>query len=237
MHLRYIRHILIMTIVLLCIVPFVGSSQNQTQFKLLEPQKSGFEFFNGLDEEKLRNPFNYVYAYNGGGVAVGDINNDGLQDIYMTANMSSSKLFLNKGNMKFEDISEQAGVRTGGWCTATLMVDVNDDGWVDIYVCRSYHDLPEDRENLLFINNKDNTFTESAEAYGLNDPNFSIACSFFDYDLDGDLDLFVANHPRYRLVSMRVHLGYANDPPEKFSNKLFRTMGIKHLPMLQLKRA
>ena len=110
-------------------------------------------FSNDLDEFKLKSVFNYVNAYTGGGVAIGDINNDGLQDIYLTANMSSSKLFLNKGNMKFEDITLSSGTMTQGWSSAVTMADVNNDGWMDIYVCRSYHDAPEDRMNLLFINN------------------------------------------------------------------------------------
>ncbi len=212
------------TIIILLFLPFTFSSQ-EIQFELLDPQKSGFIFKNTLNEEKLKNPFNYVYSYNGGGVAIGDINNDGYLDIYMTANMSSSKLFLNKGNMQFEDISSSANVETTGWCTATSMVDINDDGWLDIYVCRSYHDQSSDRENLLFINNQDGTFSEKAKEYGINDSNYSNIASFFDYDLDGDLDLFVSNHPRYQLVPFSVHANYRKNPVRNFSNNLFRNNG------------
>ena len=194
------------------------------QFEEHLPEKSGFKFSNLLDENTLVNPFNYINAYNGGGVAIGDINNDGLQDIFMTGNMVSSKLFLNKGNFKFEDITEKAGTATTGWCVGVSMADINNDGWLDIYVCRSYHDEPAQalRENLLFINNQDGTFSEKAAEYGVNDGNYSIASSFFDYDKDGDLDLIVANHPRFRLVSLSTHYNYWKNPVMEYSSRLFR---------------
>lgn len=195
-----------------------------------DPAKSGFVFSNLLDENTLINPFNYINAYNGGGVAIGDIDNDGLQDIFMTGNMVSSKLFLNKGDFKFEDITENAGTSTTGWCTGVTMADVNNDGWLDIYVSRSYHDEPNDalRENLLFINNKDRTFSEQAAEYNINDNNYSIGASFFDYDRDGDLDLIVANHPRFRLVSLMTHYNYWKNPVMKYSNRLFRNDNGKY---------
>ena len=189
---------------------------------------SGFDFSNLLDEQNMRNPFNYINAYNGGGVAIGDINNDGLQDVFMTGNMTLSKLFLNKGDMKFTDITESAGVDKPGWCTGVTMADVNQDGWLDIYVCRSYYDTPSERANFLYINNKDNTFIEQAIQYGIADDNFSIGASFFDYDLDGDLDLVVANHPRFRLVSLTTHYNYWLNPVPEFSNRLFRNDGNRY---------
>ncbi len=138
--------------------------------------------------------------YMGGGVSVGDINNDGLDDIFFTGNLVPNKLYLNKGNMKFEDISSSAGI-TGNhqWFTGSTMADVNNDGWLDIYVCVSAKYQPSD--NLLFINNHDNTFTESAKAYGINDKSSSVQATFFDYNNDGLLDLYVANYPIV-LVSM-----------------------------------
>lgn len=184
--------------------------------------KSGFNFSNNLDEDKLTSPFNYINLYSGAGVAVGDINNDGLQDLFFASNMSSSKLFLNKGNMEFEDITDQAGCKTEGWCTGVTMADINNDGYQDIYVCRAYDDNPNGRKNLLFLNNKDGSFTESAMALGIADENFSIGASFFDYDKDGDLDLIVANHPRYRLISLAQHVNYWRNPVKKFSSRLFR---------------
>ncbi|RMF26313.1 MAG: CRTAC1 family protein, partial [Bacteroidetes bacterium] len=196
-------------------------------FQFLEhpPQKSGLNFSNLLDENTLVNPFNYINAYNGGGVAIGDINNDGLNDVYLTGNMVPSRLFLNKGNFRFEDITERAGVRTTGWCAGVTMADVNADGWLDIYVCRAYYDDPELRTNLLFMNNGDGTFTEQAARLGVADPNFSVAASFFDYDRDGDLDLFVANHPRYRLIYLYKHYLYWKDPVLEYSSRLFRNDG------------
>lgn len=188
-------------------------------------ETSGFDFTNILDEETLKNPFNYINAYIGGGVAIGDINNDGLQDIYITANMSSSKLFLNKGNMQFEDITFSSGTSTTHWSSGVTMADVNQDGWLDIYVCQSYHDDPSLRRNKLFINNKNSTFTEKALSIGVADENYSVGASFFDYDKDGDLDLIVANHPRYRMVSLQTHYNNWLKPNIKFSNRLFRNDG------------
>ena len=187
--------------------------------------KSGLDFANVLDEGNMKNPFNYINAYTGGGVAIGDINNDGLPDVYLTGNMTSSKLFLNKGDMRFEDITASSGTATQGWCTAVTMADVNNDGWQDIYVCRSYHDAPQARANLLFINNKNGTFSEQGLQTGVGDANYSIGASFTDYDRDGDLDLVVANHPRFRLVSLTTHYNYWTNPVPEFSNKLFRNDG------------
>lgn len=195
-------------------------------FESIPFSESGLDFENLLDEELLKNPFNYINAYTGGGVAVGDINNDGLQDIYFTSNMGSSKLFLNKGEMTFEDITVQSGTSTTGWSSAVTMADVNNDGWMDIYVCRSYHDDGKDRKNLLFLNNKNGTFTDVAGRIGIDDENYSIGASFFDYDQDGDLDLIVANHPRYRLVSLQTHYNYWKSPVKAFSNRLFRNDGF-----------
>ena len=194
---------------------------------------SGFDFSNILNEEVMINPFNYINVYNGGGAAIGDINNDGLQDVFMTSNMDVSKLFLNQGDMKFKDITVSAGVNKVGWCTGVTMADVNQDGWLDIYVCRSYYDAPQDRANFLYINNKDNTFTEQGIQYGVADTNYSIGASFFDYDLDGDLDLVVANHPRFRLVSLQIHYDYWTNPVPEFSNRLFRNDGNKFVDVTE----
>ena len=200
-------------------------STDQGGFIKVEQSHSGFDFANMLDETNLKSAFNYINVYLGGGVAIGDINNDGLQDIYMTANMSSSKLYLNKGNMQFEDITVKSGTMTQGWSTAVSMADVNNDGWLDIYVNRSYHNDVNLRANLLFINNQDGTFTEMGKAMGVADQNYSVASSFFDYDLDGDLDLIVGNHPRYRTIALAQHIEYWNNPIKEFSNRLFRNDG------------
>ncbi len=197
------------------------------KFKRLSSEESGMKFSNLLDEYKIRSPFNYINVYLGGGVSIGDINNDGLQDIYLTSNMASSKLFLNKGNMKFEDITTQSGTSTSDWCTSSTMSDVNNDGWLDIYVCSSYYNDTLRRANKLFINNQDGSFTDLAKTMGVDDMNYSIGSAFLDYDKDGDLDLIVGNHPRYRSMPLATHFGYWKDPVMEFSNRLFRNDGIK----------
>ena len=216
-------------IVIVAFLVLVGcqneSDVQSTQFTRIDSNHSGIDFSNNLDEKNLKSVFNYINAYTGGGVAIGDVNNDGLQDVYLTGNMVSSKLYLNQGDFKFEDITDKAGVSTNGWSTAVSMADVNNDGWLDIYVCRSYHDQIDMRKNLLFINNQDGTFTESAESLGLADSNYGIASSFFDYDRDGDLDVFVGNHPRYRAVSLQTHYNYWLNPVDHFSNHLYRNDG------------
>ncbi|MFK7905705.1 MAG: FG-GAP repeat domain-containing protein, partial [Chitinophagales bacterium] len=159
----------------------------EVEFRELTPEESGIDFANTFDENELTNPFNYVNLYNGGGVAIGDINNDGLQDVVLTGNVVPTKLYLNKGGMKFEDITKSSGISFDGWATSVTMADVNNDGWLDIYICRAYHDDPSKRENLFYWNQKDGTFKEMASVIGINDSNFSIGASFFDYDSDGDL--------------------------------------------------
>ena len=142
------------------------------------------------------NIFKYRNFYNGGGVGIGDINNDGLSDVFFTANMGNNALFLNKGNFQFEDISATAGFGPKEqWSTGVTMVDINHDGWLDIYVCNAGHLMnPELRKNQLFINNHNNTFSDSATAYGLDNNGYSTHASFFDYDMDGDLDCFIVNN-------------------------------------------
>ena len=166
-----------------------------TLFTSLDKSSTGINFQNTFFEDGPLNVANYIYFYNGGGVSVGDINNDGLQDILFTGNMVRNRLFLNKGNFKFEDITPRSGVaEKQGWCTGATMADINNDGKTDIYICRSADVNPERRKNLLFINNGDLTFSEKAAEYGLDDSGYSTQASFFDYDKDGDLDCFVINH-------------------------------------------
>ncbi|MDX2246002.1 MAG: VCBS repeat-containing protein [Bacteroidia bacterium] len=174
---------------------FACENTSEKSFSLLSENKTGISFQNTLQESEQFNVLNYGYFYNGGGVAIGDLNNDGLSDIYFTGNLVASHLYLNKGNLEFEEIAEEAGVTAEGlWNTGVSMADVNADGWLDIYVSRSAAADPQARKNLLFINNHDLTFTEQAELYGIADPGYSTQGLFFDYDRDGDLDLFVLNH-------------------------------------------
>jgi hypothetical protein len=163
-------------------------------FELVE--NSGIQFTNTVTDEKENNIFKYRNFYNGGGVGIGDINNDGLADVFFTANQGANKLFLNKGDFKFEDISDKAGFSNKDqWSTGVTMVDINNDGWLDIYVANAGNMMQEDlRKNQLFINNHDLTFTDSAEAYGLANNGYTTHASFFDYDMDGDLDCFMVNN-------------------------------------------
>ena len=166
-------------------------------FKRIPSEESGVTFQNSL-EETAETFFDYfTYVYNGGGVGIGDINNDGLSDIYFTGNQVSNKLYLNLGNMKFKDITTSAGVEGGpGWNNGVTMVDVNLDGFLDIYVCRGgWQDTDEERRNLLFINQGDLTFKEQSIEFGLDEKGYSIHASFFDMDNDNDLDAYITSRP------------------------------------------
>ncbi|MDB5208498.1 MAG: hypothetical protein JWR72_3573 [Flavisolibacter sp.] len=176
-----------------------------TLFTLMD--NTGIQFNNLVKDGKLENSFLFRNFYNGGGVAIGDINNDSLPDVFLTSNQGENKLYLNKGSFQFEDISLQAALRQDSmWSTGATMVDVNNDGWLDIYVCNSGHMPNGNRVNQLYINNHDLSFTESGIKYGLDISGYCTQSSFFDYDLDGDLDLFIiANSP------MPINtLGYTN---------------------------
>ncbi|WBL27121.1 VCBS repeat-containing protein [Zunongwangia sp. HGR-M22] len=164
-------------------------------FKELDAEITNLDFSNTLTETDSLNILDYLYYYNGGGVAIGDINNDSLPDIFLTGNQVPNKLFLNKGNLKFEDITETAGVAgNSDWNTGVAIVDVNGDGFLDIYVCAVVGINGLKGKNELFINNGDGTFTEKASEYGLDFQNYSTNAAFFDYDNDGDLDLYLLNH-------------------------------------------
>ena len=200
------------------------SNKSAHLFTLLDENKTGINFQNTIFEDGPLNVSNYIYFYNGGGVAIGDINNDGLQDVFFTGNMVHNRLFLNKGNFKFEDITDKSGVaQKQGWCTGATMVDINGDGNLDIYICRSADINPQMRRNLLFINNGDLTFSERAGEYGLADTGYSTQAAFFDYDKDGDLDCFIINH------SLQKYSAGVQDNPElrkernpAFANKLYK---------------
>ena len=175
-----------------------SNNRGELLFTQLDPSASNIYFNNQLHQTKQDNIFVYKGFYKGGGVAIGDINNDGLLDIYFTGNQVGDKLYLNKGNLKFEDITLAAGILDkGGWSTHVSMVDINNDGFKDIYVCKSLYDGREElRENELYINNGDLTFSESAVKYNLNDRNRTTEANFFDFDRDGDFDVFLVNQPK-----------------------------------------
>ncbi|WP_200979466.1 VCBS repeat-containing protein [Echinicola sp. 20G] len=182
------------------LIPFLVSSDFKQEsdaisFEKIKPISSGITFKNKLSEDEKHNILTYEYFYNGGGVAIGDINNDGLDDIFFTGNMTENRLYLNEGNFKFKDISKKAGVLgKNSWTTGVSMVDVNGDELLDIYVCFSGDGDDDSRKNELYINNGDLTFSEKAHEYGLADPSNSTQSLFFDFDKDGDLDMYLLNH-------------------------------------------
>jgi len=173
-----------------------GIGRDRPLFKLLSPTETGVTFSNTVFTDDSLNFQTDPYVYNGAGVGIGDIDNDGLQDIFFAGNMVSSRLYLNKGRMRFQDITMQAGVRTNRWATGVTLVDVDNDGYLDIYVSVSGPEWSkaEERANLLFINNRDHTFTEAAVQYGVADTGFTAHAAFLDYDGDGCLDLFLLNN-------------------------------------------
>ena len=173
-----------------------GPAKRPRLFKLLTPDHTGVTFANTITTNDSVNVQTDVYVYNGAGVAVGDIDNDGLPDLFFTGNMVSSRLYLNEGNMRFADITRAAGVTTYGWASGVSMVDINNDGYLDIYVSvsGSGRSTGKDRANLLFLNNGDRTFTEAAARYGIADTGFTTNAVFLDYNGDGSLDLFLLNN-------------------------------------------
>lgn len=183
-------------------------------FELLSVEKTGIDFNNAIKESETVNHIYYNQLYSGAGVAIGDLNNDGLADVFFCGNQVEDKLYLNKGNFKFEDISKKSKItRSPGWSWGVTMADVNNDGYLDIYVSRNGDSMtPSDRTNKLFINNKDLTFTESAKEYGLADAGFSSQAVFFDMDNDGDLDMYQVN----QLPDGRLFSRYINIPEKRY---------------------
>ena len=202
---------------------FIGCTKKQDQlFEKLSSEESNITFNNKLDPSKNISILDYLYYYNGGGVSIGDINNDGLVDVYFTSNQGKNKLYLNKGKNKFEDITAKAGVEgQSDWNTGTVMADVNGDGFLDIYVCAVVGINGFEGHNELFINNKDNTFTESAAEYGLDLDNYSSSVAFFDFDLDGDLDMYLLNHAIHSELSYG-NANIRNKRSYECGDKLFR---------------
>ena len=203
---------------------FCISCQNQKskRFELTHESTTGIAFENTLTYTEEFNPYTYRNFYNGAGVALGDINNDGLLDIYFTGNIVDNKLFLNKGNWQFEDITATAGVACKDvWSTGATFVDINADGYLDLYVCKSGKPGGERRYNELFINQGDNTFVEKAKEYGLAVEGLSVHAAFLDYDKDGDLDCYILNNSirsvgGYDLIKGQREIPDPNDNGNKF---------------------
>lgn len=218
-----LTHKSLFPLMLIFLVCGCHSGSNKLLAKL-DADETGIHFNNQLFTESSFNILNYIYFYNGGGVAIGDINNDGLPDILFTGNMVKNRLYLNKGNFKFEDITDKSGIAAmQGWCTGATMVDVNGDGKLDIYICRSADINSKMRRNLLFINNGDLTFTEKAQEYGLDNTGYSTQAAFFDYDKDGDLDMFLINHSLHEYTTGAIeNPELRNKSIPEFECKLYR---------------
>ncbi len=218
-------------VLLLFFITLIGCvSKNQKNnnikvFSKLSSNKTNITFSNNLKETDSLNYFKYTSIYMGGGVSLGDINNDGLIDVFLTGNQVSNKLYLNKGNLEFVDITEKASVSGDNrWYTGTTMVDINNDGYLDIYCSVSGKNGV--KENQLFVNNKDNTFTEKAAEYGIADVGNSVQATFFDFDNDGDLDLYVANYPiAHPSTSNMVYRSKMQNVNDVESDKLYRNDG------------
>ena len=198
-------------------------------------EESGLIFENNLEYTENLNPYTYRNFYNGGGVALGDINNDGLIDVYFTGNIVDNKLFLNKGNFKFEDITPTAGVACSNvWSTGATFADINGDGFLDIYVCKSGPPGGKNRNNELFINNGDLTFTEKSKEYNLNLTGLSVHAAFFDYDKDGDLDCYILNNSFRNVGGYDLVEDQRKIPdPDGQGNKFFENVGNKFIDVTQ----
>ncbi len=229
MKLKHNKYIFPLVIVL--ILCFQCSTKKEkestTLFNLVENNKTNVHFKNTVKENLYFNFLNYAYIYNGGGVAVGDINNDGLEDVYFTSNQESNRLYLNQGKLEFKDITVKAKVSDEiGWTTGVTMIDINNDGWLDIYVCKSGSlKSHQNRKNKLFINQKDNTFKENAAGYGLDHFGFSTQVYFFDFDNDEDLDMYLVNHRKDFRNNVNIDQRIQQTKEDYNSDQLFRNDG------------
>ena len=222
--------ILITAVVIAVLVLPACKRSPETLFKLHPASETGVDFNNTIFESDSFNILDYDYIYNGGGVAVADFNNDSLPDLFFTGNMVPNKMYLNKGNFKFQDITTQANVNVKGkWNSGVVIVDINNDGWQDLYVCATKHEDSLTRANMLFVNkglNKDNVpvFEEMAAQYGIADTGYSTMASFFDYDLDGDLDLYVLTNKQIGSLSSSYRVKVV-DGSSPTNDRLYRNNG------------
>ena len=202
------------------------TSSETSLFRLLPASATNIDFINRLDYTEHLNTYTFRSFYNGGGVGLGDFNNDGLTDVFFAGNLASNKLYLNQGNFRFHDVTQQAGVGGEGiWTTGVSIADVNSDGWLDLYLCKSGPPESERRSNELFINNGDSTFTEMAAEYGLAFKGLSVHASFFDYDKDGDLDCYLLNNSMRPVGVYDLRKDQRRIPDPHGGNKLLRNDG------------
>ncbi len=185
----------------------------------VSPQSSGIQFSNNITETTSHNLVSFEGYSQGAGVAILDIDNDGYQDIFFSSNMEGDRLYRNKGDMTFEDVTQSSGIIAQNWSTGAIVVDINNDGYDDIYVCKFLYDEPVRRKNMFYINNGKGQFSDKAEEMGLADQGYSITANFLDYDNDGDLDMYLANQPPNSLVAKR---GLKNKIDYSYTDKLYR---------------
>ena len=212
--------------IILCFsILLLACNKKELLFKNPTSQETGLNFKNTITPTNELNILDYLYYYNGGGVALGDINNDGLLDIFLSANQEKNKLFINKGNLEFEDITAKSNVSgNSSWNTGAVMGDINGDGLLDIYVCAVVGVNGFYGYNELYINNGDETFTESAEQYKLDFDTYSSSAAFLDFDLDGDLDIYLLNHAIHTQESFgKVDLRHKRN--EQTGDRLLRNDG------------
>jgi len=216
----------LLSITLICCQPaeapprqYIDDTSSIKIFNEVEAATSGLNFNNQITENSVLNAISFDGMLQGAGVGILDVNNDELPDIYFASNMQNDKLYLNKGDFKFEDISQKAGINVKNWSTGIAVVDINNDGFDDIYVCKFLYDEAVKRRNVFYINNGDGTFTDRAKEMGLADIGYSIMANFFDYDRDGDLDVYIANQPPNSLQgkgSLKNKIDY------RFTDKLYK---------------
>nr|HAD51527.1 hypothetical protein [Algoriphagus sp.] len=223
---KYSKSILPILMIILLSSCKKEEAQEKQLFKLISAEESGIDFRNDLTYNEKYNPYTFRNFYNGAGVALGDINNDGLLDIFIAGNQTSNRLYLNKGNFKFEDITDQAGLNSSGvWSTGVSMADINNDGLLDIYVCKSGPPGGEKRYNELFINKGNLTFKEESKAYGIAEEGLSQHAVFFDMDKDGDLDMYLLSNSGRSIGLFDLREGQREIRDPEGGNKLFRNDG------------
>lgn len=208
------------------LVVATACSNDKQVFRLIDPEYSGLTFSNTLFESDTFNVLTFEYIYDGAGVGIGDFNKDGLVDIFFAGNMVSSALYLNRGELRFEDVSSQAGVMTDSWCSGVAIADINNDGWMDIYISTLHPEIDKSAKNIFFINKGLNEngiphFENMAKELGLDDDSYSTQASFFDYDLDGDLDIFLLNNSLEK-YKRNTPIGQRYDGTGKSVDKLYR---------------